>query len=360
MCPVPKVSSAKPEKETAAELVEDQAAAATFAAAAVVAVSGGDAVVAAAYAVQAAVIGQEEEAVTAALANETKSTPAEAAVVNHAQEIKATAAAALNCSSSVGATADSSTAAGVGSRPASAKGAVATHTATETLPAAAAAAKVALSPSALLARITEKILNFKDGSGSEPLSVFEETKVHHLVTIATDWTLLMDRRLAANCRNISDEVFPGIHLGDRGAAKNAFYLKKIGVTHVLNTAEGKRSGLVDTNENFYYPYGIKYKGLKLLDVAQTNIAVHFAEVAQYIDEALSSGGKVLVNCLMGMSRSSTCVLAYLMICQNMTAADALTAVRRHREVRPNDGFLKQLADLDNKLRRERGQLISVK
>ena len=67
-------------------------------------------------------------------------------------------------------------------------------------------------------------------------------------------------------------------------------------------------------------------------------------------------GKVLVNCLMGMSRSSTCVLAYLMMRQNMTAVEALTEVRRHREVRPNDGFLRQLADLDNKLRRERGQL----
>lgn len=69
-------------------------------------------------------------------------------------------------------------------------------------------------------------------------------------------------------------------------------------------------------------------------------------------------GKVLVNCLMGMSRSSTCVLAYLMLRQNMTAVEALTEVRRHREVRPNDGFLRQLADLDNKLRRERGQLKS--
>ena len=38
--------------------------------------------------------------------------------------------------------------------------------------------------------------------------------------------------------------------------------------------------------------------------------------------------------------------------------DALTVVRRHREVRPNDGFLKQLAELDNQLRRERGQLQS--
>jgi len=221
---------------------------------------------------------------------------------------------------------------------------------------------VNLTPAALLARITDKIFTLGLGPDcyAEPLSRYEETCLHHLVSVTTDWTLMMDRRLAANCRNISDEVFPGIHLGDKGAAINAFYLKKIGVTHVLNTAEGKRRGLVDTNEDFYYPYGIKYKGLKLLDVAQTNIKMHFVDVAHFIDDALSSGGKVLVNCLMGMSRSSTCVLAYLMIRQNMTAIDALTVVRRHREIRPNDGFLKQLADLDNELRRERGQLIPVK
>lgn len=43
----------------------------------------------------------------------------------------------------------------------------------------------------------------------------EETQPHHLISVATDWTLSTNRTLAANCRNISDEVFPGIHLGDR-------------------------------------------------------------------------------------------------------------------------------------------------
>lgn len=88
------------------------------------------------------------------------------------------------------------------------------------------------------------------------------------------------------CQNSN---FISIHF--RGAAKNTFYLKKAGVTHVLNTAEGTRSGLVDTNQNFYRPFGIKYKGLKLLDVAQTNIAMYFSEVAEFIDEALQSGGE---------------------------------------------------------------------
>ena len=37
-------------------------------------------------------------------------------------------------------------------------------------------------------------------------------------------------------------------------------------------------------------------------------------------------GKVLVNCQMGVSRSSAAVLAYLMLRQNMTAVEALIEV----------------------------------
>lgn len=56
---------------------------------------------------------------------------------------------------------------------------------------------------------------------------------------------------------------------------------------------------------------------------------------------------------MGISRSSTCAIAYLMIYRKMSAADAIRTVRLRRDIRPNDGFLQQLADLCNELRRER-------
>lgn len=51
-------------------------------------------------------------------------------------------------------------------------------------------------------------------------------------------------------------------------------------------------GTVDTNQNYYKPFGIKYKGLKLLDVAQTNISMYFNEVAEFIDDALRGGGEI--------------------------------------------------------------------
>jgi hypothetical protein len=46
-----------------------------------------------------------------------------------------------------------------------------------------------------------------------------ETEVWQLSAIASDWTLTINR-MAANCRNISDEVYPGIHVGDRSPFLN--------------------------------------------------------------------------------------------------------------------------------------------
>ena len=48
-----------------------------------------------------------------------------------------------------------------------------------------------------------------------PDNYYEETSAYDLSKVDCDWSLKLNRNLAANCRNISDEVFPGIHLGDR-------------------------------------------------------------------------------------------------------------------------------------------------
>lgn len=60
-------------------------------------------------------------------------------------------------------------------------------------------------------------------------------------------------------------------------------------------------------------------------------------------------GKVFVHCAMGLSRSSSLVLAYLMIHENMTLVDAIRAVSANRNISPNNGFLEQLRELDKKL-----------
>jgi len=151
-----------------------------------------------------------------------------------------------------------------------------------------------------------------------------------------------------------DEVYPNIYVGDAASAKNKTFLRLMGITHVLNTAEGSRFGQVDTGHTYYRDMpNIRYMGFPMTDHPSKDISRYFYIAAKFIDNAVSSGGKVLVHCQMGISRSSTCAIAYLMIYRKMSAADAIRTVRLRRDIRPNDGFLQQLADLDNELRRER-------
>lgn len=65
--------------------------------------------------------------------------------------------------------------------------------------------------------------------------------------------------------------------------------------------------------------------------------------------SLALAGNVLVHCAMGLSRSSSLVLAYLMIDENLTLVDAIKAVAANRNICPNAGFLEQLRDLDKQL-----------
>lgn len=45
-----------------------------------------------------------------------------------------------------------------------------------------------------------------------------------------------------------------------------------------------------------------------------------------------------------------------MLKKRMSAVEAIQTLRQNRAIYPNDGFLQQLADLDNKLKKERSQL----
>merc|ERR1712133_32385 len=120
-----------------------------------------------------------------------------------------------------------------------------------------------------------------------------------------------------------DECFPHLFIGDLGAAKNKSYLKRAGITHVVNTAQGRRFATVDTDAEFYADVGITYMGISCLDLPDQTIKDYFIDTANFIDEALNQGGKVLVHCFMGVSRSATIAASFLMQKRNMTAVEAL-------------------------------------
>ena len=49
---------------------------------------------------------------------------------------------------------------------------------------------------------------------TEPFGLYEETRTTLLRSIMLDVSVSLDKKLSKNCRNISDEVFPGVLVGD--------------------------------------------------------------------------------------------------------------------------------------------------
>ncbi|KAM6219321.1 serine/threonine/tyrosine-interacting-like protein 2 [Rhynchocyon petersi] len=151
--------------------------------------------------------------------------------------------------------------------------------------------------------------------------------------------------------NEVDEVWPNIFIAEKSVAVNKGRLKRLGITHILNAAHGAG---VYTGPDFYAGLEIQYLGVEVDDFPEVDISQHFRKAAEFLDEALLTyRGKVLVSSEMGISRSAVLVVAYLMIFHNMAILEALMTVRKKRAIYPNDGFLKQLRELNEKLMEER-------
>ncbi|KAL0964834.1 hypothetical protein UPYG_G00329630 [Umbra pygmaea] len=146
-----------------------------------------------------------------------------------------------------------------------------------------------------------------------------------------------------------NEVWPNVWIGDEESAKNKHNLKKLGITHILNAAEGTWNS-VDTGTEYYSDMDVVYYGVVAEDTTTFDLGQYFFSAADFIEQTLSiTKNKLLVHCVMGRSRSATLFLAYLMICRNMTLVEAVDHVKKRRRIIPNWGFLKQLRNLDTYL-----------
>ncbi|XP_058236358.1 dual specificity protein phosphatase 13-like [Hemibagrus wyckioides] len=147
-----------------------------------------------------------------------------------------------------------------------------------------------------------------------------------------------------------NQVWPNVYIGNEVAARDKSMLHSMGITHIVNAASGPPH--VNTGPRFYRDMAVDYYGVEADDSTDFVISVFFYPTARFIRAALSNKGKVFVHCLMGVSRSATLVLAFLMICEQLTLREAARVVRQHRDICPNPGFLNQLRHLDMSLVRE--------
>ncbi|KAM9817009.1 LOW QUALITY PROTEIN: dual specificity phosphatase 29-like [Neosynchiropus ocellatus] len=141
-----------------------------------------------------------------------------------------------------------------------------------------------------------------------------------------------------------NKIWPNLYIGDATTAQNKRLLEDLGVTHVVNAADGAQH--ISTGPQFYQDTSIEYHGVEASDSRNFDLRPFFTSTADFIHDALKENGTVLVHCARGISRSATLVLAFLMIKEHLTLLEAVLTVREHRNVLPNAGFLEQLQELD--------------
>lgn len=140
--------------------------------------------------------------------------------------------------------------------------------------------------------------------------------------------------------NSVSEITPSLHLTSvYGATKEN--IERKGITLLVNSAQELPKQEI---------MGVESVKLFLDDTPHAPISSHFDHVADKIHEHVHRGGRVMIHCLLGVSRSTTILLAYLMKHRGMSLKSAYDMVAARRTcVRPNPGFWRQLMDYEKRL-----------
>jgi protein-tyrosine phosphatase len=140
----------------------------------------------------------------------------------------------------------------------------------------------------------------------------------------------------------SDIMPQFLYLGNFYDANNKVELQELGITHIVDVTSEMLS--FESAQQL----GLTYLSIPIWDMEGVNIAEHFEKVLGFIDDARATGGRVLVHCRAGISRSATFVLAYMLHSGYApTLRDALRMVMDQRPyVLPNPSFREQLLEFE--------------
>jgi len=86
------------------------------------------------------------------------------------------------------------------------------------------------------------------------------------------------------------------------------------------------------------------------DLPSARIGLYFDRCADRIKMVHDRGGRTLVHCAAGVSRSASICIAYLMKYHRMSLREAYAHMKACRQIiRPNPGFFRQLIDYETRL-----------
>ena len=95
-----------------------------------------------------------------------------------------------------------------------------------------------------------------------------------------------------------------LYHGDIGHANNITLLKDLGIKHIVNSCNEQLKEEILQNFNVLW--------INIIDTPYADINQHFQRANDFLLSCKENNEKVLVHCHMGISRSSSIVLGYLM------------------------------------------------
>lgn len=143
----------------------------------------------------------------------------------------------------------------------------------------------------------------------------------------------------------ASEIMPRLYVSDLAFAENPAALASLGITHVLSAMRGFVA------QPPHLP--IHRAQFPLDDLPFSELAAHLPHTTAFLRGALTDpNARVLVHCVEGVSRSTSVVAAYLIAEFGWTTAQAVQYVKsRRRAAEPNFGFVQQLQEYAESLRR---------
>lgn len=144
--------------------------------------------------------------------------------------------------------------------------------------------------------------------------------------------------LSGLCR-VTDHLY----LSNARAAADCSQLTRCRITCVVSATE--------TESSWPPAPGVERVHVPVSDTPASPLGDHFDEVADEIQRTAERGGRTLVHCNAGVSRSAALCAAYLMKHRGLSLREAHSWLRTCRPVvRPNGGFWKQLVRYEMELR----------
>ena len=136
------------------------------------------------------------------------------------------------------------------------------------------------------------------------------------------------------------EVFKWLYLGTFTNACDIEELRRINIKYILNCAiECKNKSL---------PKDIQELHLKIRDNKTFDIIPFFQQANEFINQAKSVGGNILIHCKLGISRSAAIIIAYLIKYYGFDFNSAMKFIKKQRDrINPNVGFIEQLKKYEN-------------